>query len=54
MAGRACETCLYWSDLVAEQTGNGPLMALCENPDGPKASRMTAGRDTCPKWAPAR
>lgn len=50
---RICSTCLFWSDLVAEQTGNGPLMALCENPGAPKEGRMVEGQDSCAAWEAA-
>ena len=45
-----CASCLFWSDLIAEKIGNGPLMALCESPGGPKEGRMVTGGDGCPAW----
>lgn len=47
----SCESCIFWSDLVAEKIGNGPLMAWCECPDGPLEGLMTDARSLCTPYA---
>lgn len=46
---KVCESCVYWSQTVANYTGSGPLMALCENPRSANRGTMTRDRGTCPQ-----
>jgi len=47
-----CDTCVFWSELVARSVAGGPLEALCEA-DGTRRSQYTTKRDTCESWEPA-
>lgn len=30
---RSCEGCMYWSELLAQAIGGGPVQAMCLHPD---------------------
>ena len=53
MAERRCENCKYWSDLIAEANGCGPVKALCECVDSRWAGRMMTEFHSCDKWEEA-
>lgn len=46
-----CHGCRYWSEMLAQATGGGPLEAMCLVSDGPLSSQYTTKRQTCEKWA---
>ena len=48
---RACSTCRFWSDLVADMPTGGPLLALCLGPGEP--SEMRPGTHHCGTWMDA-
>lgn len=35
-----CQGCKWWSEMIAESIGCGPIKAMCLNPDSPKFNRM--------------
>ena len=45
-----CAGCRYWSEMIAQSIGCGPIEAMCLSGDGPKASKYTTGRMACPAW----
>ena len=47
---RTCETCRYWSELVA-QLERGRLTALCLCKASTGHGRMTSEYAVCPMWA---
>jgi hypothetical protein len=47
---RNCEGCKFWSEMVAESIGGGPLEALCLNQDGKYSGEFTPGYVSCDKW----
>lgn len=49
MIDRTCQTCRYWSEMVASFTTD--LEAACLSGDGPHAGKMTPRWHSCPCWA---
>lgn len=47
---KLCETCRYWSDLVARKRKN-EIIALCLKTGAPFHARFCRARDYCPQWA---
>ena len=45
-----CGNCRFWSEMVAQSIGGGPMEALCLSETGPKASKYTTGRMSCEMW----
>ena len=48
---KACETCRFWSDLIAEVPAGGSLVALCLEPTQPQV--MRPGDYGCGAWKDA-
>lgn len=46
-----CKGCRYWSEMLAQSIGGGPVQAFCLAQGGPMSGRYTSGRQTCPAWA---
>ena len=46
-----CSGCRFWSEMVAQSMGGGPVEALCLSDDGPKHGKYTTARMSCEKWA---
>lgn len=46
-----CEGCRYWSEMMAQSIGCGPIEAVCLSLDGPKRGRYVIARTVCEKWA---
>jgi len=42
-----CESCKYWSEMVAGCNGCGPIEALCLCEGGPNRGAMTTKHDVC-------
>lgn len=42
-----CENCYFWSELVAQATGLGPVHALCLNDNSNYHQRMVSSNDRC-------
>lgn len=47
---RNCAGCRYWSEMIAQSIGCGPVQALCLS-DGTLKGKYTTGRQTCESWA---
>jgi len=47
MPNKVCETCFFWSEMLAQSVGNG-VQAVCLAPDGPRHGEYTGRRDSCP------
>lgn len=45
-----CETCRFWSEMIAMSLGGGPVQAMCLSPEGPNRSRYTIGSKSCDGW----
>jgi hypothetical protein len=45
-----CVTCRYWSEMVAQAWGAGPMEALCLSETGPKAGKYTTEKASCEAW----
>lgn len=45
-----CGNCRFWSEMVAQAWGAGPMEALCLSGDGPHTSKYTTARITCHAW----
>lgn len=52
MSTPECDGCKFWSELCASQIGNGPLKALCLNPDAQYFNKMV--HRGCAKFEPGR
>lgn len=48
-----CEGCRYWSEMVAQSIGLGPMEALCLRDASPHGGTMTKETDTCSEWKEA-
>lgn len=46
-----CRGCRYWSEMIAQSIGFGPVQALCLVQEGPLKGRYVSGRQTCSAWA---
>ena len=42
-----CESCKFWSELVADCDGDGPIEAMCLCEGGPNYGAMTTEHDVC-------
>lgn len=42
-----CQDCVYWSEMIAQCIGGGPIEALCLNMASPLNSKYTTKRDGC-------
>ena len=47
---KTCEGCRFWSEILAQSVGSGPIEAFCLCDDGPKAMRYVKATDFCPSW----
>ena len=45
-----CAGCRFWSEMVAECHGGGPVKAMCLADGGPLSSKYTSERQTCTAW----
>jgi hypothetical protein len=45
-----CESCRFWSELVARAIGAGPIEALCLAGDSPNHENYVRGNDHCQAW----
>lgn len=45
-----CGGCRFWSEMIAQAIGGGPVQALCLAASGPYASKYTTERMTCDSW----
>ena len=45
-----CFGCRFWSEMVAQSVGCGPIEAICLSGDGSLAGKYTTGRKTCSAW----
>jgi hypothetical protein len=46
-----CGNCRYWSQMVAQSIGCGPIEALCLSPDSSWHSKYVRGTFLCVHWA---
>lgn len=47
---RDCRGCRFWSEMIAQSIGGGPVQALCLSEGGPFKGKYTSGRQTCDAW----
>jgi len=45
-----CAGCRYWSEMIAESVGCGPIQAACLSQDSPHAGRMVRSDARCDAW----
>ena len=45
-----CAGCRFWSEMVAQCVGGGPVTALCLVDSGRYAGKYTAGFNRCASW----
>ena len=43
-----CQSCRYWSEMIAQATGGKPVEAYCLNSISPNYQTFTTGNKTCP------
>lgn len=46
---RDCKGCRYWSEMLAQSLGGGPVQAMCIS-GGKLTGKYTTGRMTCDAW----
>lgn len=46
-----CAGCRYWSEMLAQCQGGGPIKAVCLHPTGPNRMVYTTAKRTCSSWA---
>jgi hypothetical protein len=49
-ATKNCAGCRFWSEMVAQCRGGGPVEAMCLSNVGPLKGKYTTARQTCPDW----
>jgi hypothetical protein len=47
---RNCAGCRFWSEMVAQSIGGGPVTAMCLVDAGRYAGKYTAGAQRCDSW----
>jgi hypothetical protein len=50
-ATRDCFGCRYWSEMIAQSIGGGPIEALCLCATSPHRSKYVTANQTCDAWA---
>jgi hypothetical protein len=45
-----CDTCFYWSELIAEARGCGTVYAMCLNENSDKYNAMVSETNGCEDW----
>lgn len=45
-----CETCRYWSEMIAQSIDGRPVEALCLSRESPFRSLFTIANATCKAW----
>lgn len=50
MSKTKCSNCRYWSEMLAQSIGCGPIEAVCLAPDGPKRLKFTPSFYYCQSW----
>lgn len=48
---RDCKGCRYWSEMLAQCHGGGPVQAMCLSPSSPMKGKYVAGFQRCDQWA---
>ena len=49
---RDCAGCRYWSEMIAQSIGGGPVQALCLAPaGGPLKGKYVTSKQSCAAWA---
>lgn len=47
-----CKGCRYWSEMIAQAMGGGPVQAMClAQKPAPLSGRFTTSSHTCNAWA---
>lgn len=46
---RNCAGCRFWSEMIAQAIGGGPVQAMCLG-EGALKGRYTTGQRTCDGW----
>jgi len=49
-ASTNCKGCRFWSEMIAQAIGGGPVQAMCLAQDGPHSGKYTTGAMRCEKW----
>lgn len=45
-----CDKCRFWSEMIAQSIGGGPIEAMCLSDDSPHKGQYTRERQTCEAW----
>ena len=49
-AVKECATCRFWSSLLAQAEGGGPVEAVCLRRASPNFQRFISGNGYCEQW----
>jgi hypothetical protein len=47
---KRCDSCRFWSEMIAYSHGGGPVMALCLGEGGPQKGKYKPPHGSCPGW----
>ncbi len=50
-SAKTCQSCRYWSELIARSEGGKPVEAYCLNAASPKNQTFVTGSQSCDGWA---
>lgn len=50
IADRTCSGCRWWSEMLAQAKGGGPVEAMCLNQESPNSTRYVTQSQTCRAW----
>lgn len=45
-----CQSCRYWSEMIAQASGSGPVTALCLNSKSEQSGKWVTGASRCEAW----
>lgn len=45
-----CSSCRYWSEMLAQSIGVGPVEAMCLDAESPNRGLYIAGSSHCSRW----
>lgn len=50
IVSQRCNNCRFWSEMLAQSIGCGPVEAVCLSPNSPFHTKFIGATRTCPAW----